>query len=430
MQMRISGTGPCCAAVLFLACAGALGQGGATQDEPQSLQEQIARLQQEIRDANDRNTAQIKELRAQVEALKAKTAEANEPPAASEPNQVPSPAAPAHPLGQSFNPDISAIGDVLYHAGKNDEGQNKNQFVFRELELALSSAVDPYGRADFFVAVEEEDEGEFAVDVEEGYFLFDTLPYDLKARVGKFYSFFGKANQFHTHAMPWVDHPLVIRHFFGEEGLNEPGAELSWLVPNPWDQYIEAVFQLQDNSNAASFADGESRGLLYVGHLKNFFDLSNASTLELGGSVASGANNATGDEHWTNVEGVDLTYKWRPPQEGLYHSLTWMNEFLLSQREQGPQNTVDAYGWYSSLQYQFTRRWSVFGRYDYSQYPDDNNSHENGYTGGATFAQSEFAFWRVQFTHSDGDGPATVGSRNEFWLQLDFGIGPHRAHAY
>ncbi len=406
------------------------GQGNAAKDEPQSLREQIARLQQEIKDANDRNAAKLKELQEQVDSLKQKAAEANEPAAVPEPNQALSQTGSSSRIGQSFNPDVSVIGDVLYHAGKNEQGENKDRFSFRELELAFGSAVDPYGRADFFVALDEEPDGEFVVDLEEGYFTFDTLPHGLKARVGKFYSFFGKANQFHTHAMPWVDHPLMIRNFFGEEGMSEPGAELSWLVPNPWEKYIELIFQLQDNRNALSFADGRSRGLMYVGHLKNFFDLTSDSSLEVGGSLATGANAARGEEHWTNLEGVDITYKWRPAQQGLYRSITWMNEFLLSQKGQGDENTVASFGGYSSLGYQFTRRWSVFGRYDYSQFPDDNDSHENAYTGGLTFAQSEFAFWRAQFTHTDGDGPSTVGSRNEFWLQLDFGIGPHRAHQY
>jgi hypothetical protein len=429
MQIRGVRYGPCIVIALLSACTAWAGQGSAAGDEQQSLQKQIARPQQEIKDANDRNAAKLKELQEQVDSLQQKAVEATEP-ATPEPSQAPSQPGLLSRIGQSFNPDVSVIGDVLFHAGKNEEDENKSQFSFRELELAFSSAVDPYGRADFFVALEEEPDGEFGVDLEEGYFTFDTLPYDLKARAGKFYSFFGKANQFHTHAMPWVDKPLMIRHYFGEEGISQPGGEISWLVPNPWEKYIELIFQVQSNRNAPSFAGSESRGLMYVGHLKNFFDLNSDSSLEVGGSIATGANAATTEDHWTTLEGVDVTYKWRPAQQGLYRSITWMNELLLSQKEQGDEDTVDSFGGYSSLGYQFTRRWSVFGRYDYSQFPDDNDSHENAYTGGLTFAQSEFAFWRAQFTHTEGDGPSSVGSRNEFWLQLDFGIGPHRAHQY
>jgi hypothetical protein len=421
MQAHLVGFVCCLVVAPFFGGVGSAEQGTATESENQSLRQRIDELQRRIADANDRYGAEIESLREEIASLKQAPGQAAETNAQS--------GGLLSRTFQSLNPDISAIGDALFHAGKNEEGVEKDQFQFRELELAFGAAVDPYGRADFFIAIEEQD-GEFGVDVEEGYFTFDTLPHDLKARVGKFYSFFGKANQFHTHAMPWVDKPLVIRHFFGEEGMSEPGAELSWLVPNPWDQYIELIFQAQNNGNEPSFAGGDSKDLMYVGHLKSFFDLDSDSSLEVGGSVAAGPNTHAGDGPWTSLEGVDVTYKWRPAEQGLYKSLSWMNELLLSQKQQQGEDTVDSYGFYSSLEYQLSRRWSVFGRYDYSQFPDDSDSHENACTGGLTFAQSEFAFWRVQLTHTDGDGPAAVGSRDELFVQLNFGIGPHRAHQY
>jgi hypothetical protein len=85
---------------------------------------------------------------------------------------------------------------------------------------------------------------------------------------------------------------------------------------------------------------------------------------------------------------------------------------------------------YSSLEYQFNREWSVFGRYDYTQFPDDSGLHENSYTAGLTFHQSEFMFWRVQFEHTDGENFAGNVNRNEIWLQADFLIGLHPAHQY
>jgi hypothetical protein len=85
---------------------------------------------------------------------------------------------------------------------------------------------------------------------------------------------------------------------------------------------------------------------------------------------------------------------------------------------------------YSSLEYQFNRRWSVFGRYDFTQFPDNSSLHENSYTTGLTFHQSEFMFWRVQFEHTDGENYAGNVNRNEIWLQADFLIGLHPAHQY
>ncbi len=405
MQRRACGCGLRLLATLLFSCTGWAGQANAGSPEQQTLQEQVDQLRRDIA------------------ILRQKTTPTREPNIV--PPENPGERAALSRVPQNFNPDISAIGDVLFHSGRNYDGRSENQFEFRELELALGAAVDPYGRADFFVGIEG---GE--AEIEEGYFTFDTLPYDLKARAGKFYSAFGKANVFHTHAMPWVDRPVAIRNYFGEEGMSEPGAELSWLVPNPWEQYFELICDVQNSGNDLSFADGDSRHPMYVGHLKNFFDLNNASTLELGGSVATGENAATGGGHQTTLEGVDVTYKWRPAQQGLYQSLTWMNELLLSQKEQGAAGTVDSHGLYSSLEYQFSRRWSAFGRYDYSQLPDDEDSHVNAGSAGLTFAQSEFAFWRVQFTHAEGDGALAPSSRNELSLQLNFGIGPHRAHQY
>jgi len=440
MQIRRIAGSACLAAALFLVATGSAGQGSEDRNEADSLRKEVGELRQETRDANDRHAAQIESLREEIERLKhdpnqaeekgdqgTEVAEPNEPVAAAEENAQYGGRAGRTP--QSFNPDISATGDVLLHTGENEEGVEKSQFQFRELELAFGAAVDPYGRADFFVSIEQED-GEFRVAIEEGYFTFDTLPHDLKARVGQVYSAFGKANQTHAHALPWADFPLVNRRFFGEEPMSEPGAELSWLVPNPWEKYIELVFQVQSNGNELSFAGRESRDLMYVTHLKNFFDLSSDSSLEVGGSLAAGPNAAAGDEHWTSLEGVDVTYKWRPAKRGLYRSLTWMNELLLSQKDEGAGDTVDSYGLYSSLEYQFSRRWSAYGRYDHSQFPDDSRSYENAFSPGLTFRQSEFAFWRLQYTHTEGKGTSSMGDRDELFLLLDFGIGPHRAHQY
>ena len=82
---------------------------------------------------------------------------------------------------------------------------------------------------------------------------------------------------------------------------------------------------------------------------------------------------------------------------------------------------------YSSLEHQLTKRWSAFTRYDLSQLPDDSDSETQAYTAGLTFAQSEYAFWRLQFTHADR---IFAENDNTVWLQLNFGLGPHRAHTY
>jgi hypothetical protein len=450
MNTRAIKYGFCFLTILLFAGAGRAEQVNAADSEMQSLRGQVAELQQQMKDANERHTEEIKLLREEIELLKRSNVA---PPAAApvqarpvEPNQAPLPVAanaenkesPAS-IPQSSNPDISAIGDFIFHGGPTPRGETPDTIAgsktakaqLREVEFGFSNPVDPYGRADLILSIERQDDGSYNPDIEEGYFTYTDLPYDLQARFGKFYSVFGKANMFHTHAMPWVDKPNVIRKFFGDDGLNDGGAELSWLVPNPWDNYIQLTFDVQNNGNDAIFAGDEAHSLMYVTHLKNFFDIDRASSIELGGSFATGDNDANiGGGNRSNVEGLDLTYKWRDPQYGLYKSLTWMNEILFSQKEEGAEDTVNSHGMYSSLEYQFNREWSIFGRYDYTQFPDSSSLHENSYTTGLTFHQSEFMFWRAQFEHTNGENYAGNVNRNEIWLQADFLIGLHPAHQY
>jgi hypothetical protein len=443
MQIRAAKYFFCLFIILFSASVSPAEQESTINSELQSLRRQVTELQQALKDANDRHSSEIKMLKEEIELLKQnqnkvaievnKEIEPNKPRPELAATQYET--KPLNQISQGFNPDISAIGDMIFHGGPTPKGEtpgtvagNKASRVqLREAEFGFSNPVDPYGRADLILSVERQANGEYNVDIEEGYFTFTGLPYDLQAKAGKFYSAFGKANMMHTHAMPWVDRPNVINKFFGEEGLNDGGAEISWLVPNPWNNYMQLSVDIQNNGNETSFGGTQGNGLMYVTHLKNFFDLNRDSTLELGGSFATGSNSSNSQ---TNIEGLDLTYKWRNPQQGLYKSVTWMNELLFSQRGQEDGGTVNAKGWYSSLEYQFARRWSVFGRYDYTEFPDNSSLHENSYSTGLTFRQSEFMFWRLQFEHTNGDNYAGNVNRNELLLQADFLIGQHPAHQY
>jgi hypothetical protein len=434
--------------VFFFTCICFAEQKDSETNDLKLLQQQVSQLQQQMKEESQRHSSEIRMLREEIELLKQKqemtAKESSQHTAAIEPNMPLTAVSkyetkPLSQIPQSFNPDISAIGDFIFQGGQIPKGETPDSLdasdtsraKLREAEFGFSHPVDPYGRADLILAIEREDDGSYSPDIEEGYFTYTDLPYDMQTRFGKFYSVFGKANMYHTHAMPWVDRPLPVRTFFGDEGLNDGGADISWLVPNPWDRYIELTQSVQNNGNEAEFAGENANGLMYVTHLNNFFDLDKTSTAELGGSFATGTN-GTGNSGnpQTHVEGLDFTYKWRPEQEGLYKSVTWMSEVLLNQKDQSSGDTIDAYGWYTSLEYQFDRRWSVFGRYDYTEYPDSSSLHENSCSTGLTFRQSEFMFWRLQFEHTTGENYAGNVDRNQLFLQADFLIGQHPAHKY
>lgn len=324
--------------------------------------------------------------------------------------------------------DFSVIGDTVFHWTDKKDDDLVNQFNFRELELAFSGNVDTYARGDVFLAVENEG-GTTKVNLEEAYLTLLETPVDnLQLKMGKFRPAFGKTNRMHTHSLAWADYPKVIQNYFGEEGFSGHGASATYLLPNPWDIYSEVTLEVLNNDNATLFAGTDGRDVGPLVHWKNFFDRDGESTLELGGSLLAAPNMTGKRSIQTRVEGVDLTYKWRPAQEGLYRSLTFQNEILFSHKEQDLADTIDSWGMYSSLEHQFAQRWSAFGRFDYAQTPANSDALQQGYSVGLTFKQSEYAFWRLQFEHTER--PEGLKDSDEVWLQLNFGLGPHRAHTY
>lgn len=401
------------------------------------LQQELAVLRSQFNDMKNSYEVRINQLEAKVEGMaKTYSIEAAKPCIVA---QAPAQSTSIGRYFQSFNPDISVIGDFVYH-GTDVKGEElRNQFQMRQTELAFSASVDPYARGDFFFHVEQED-GEWHIGLCEGYMTLLSLPIDgLQAKVGKFKVEFGKANKLHLHNLPWVDYPNMITNYFGKEGMSEPGVSASYLIPNSWDKYIELTGQVVNNRNGVSFAGTEGTSLVYLGHLKLFHDINEASTMEFGTSLATGSNDDGLGRFGTNMttlEGFDLTYKWRPLQQGLYKAVTFQNEFLFSQHDRPyiddgidiiDAKDIKSWAGYSSLEYQFARRWSVFGRYDFAEFPVTSSSRDNAYSTGITFAQSEYCFWRLQFKQTDRNFDK---DSSEVWLQCDFGLGPHRKHDY
>ena len=109
----------------------------------------------------------------------------------------------------------------------------------RESEASFQAVVDPYARADFFIAF-----GEQGVELEEGFLTFTELPGRLQVKVGKMRAAFGKVNTLHTHVLPWADRPLVTQNLVGgEDGISDAGVSVARLIPNPWI-FLEATGQV------------------------------------------------------------------------------------------------------------------------------------------------------------------------------------------
>ena len=323
----------------------------------------------------------------------------------------------------NFNPDMGVIGD--FQSSYISRGKKNFDMYLNETEVSLQAVVDPYIRADFFLTFGRDPvTGKYGAAVEEGYLTTLSLPAKLQLKVGKFREAVGRINPTHPHALPFIDLPNAYVNLFGEEGLNDEGLSLSWLLPTK-SVYQELIFQTTSGfSESPAFARSEGNQLVYLAHLKNFFTLSDNATLELGLTGISGPNDSS---RTTNIAAGDLTYKWKPVQLNTYHSITWQSEFYYSNNHNGPGNSINSFGLYSFFEYQLAQRWFLTARYDYAQKPYSKSITEQAYSLTTGWYATEFSKMELEAKTTDDNVQPRF---YQAWLRWIFVIGAHGAHQY
>lgn len=401
----------------------------------QTLEEQVRVLQSEI--------AHMRENQAASGATAAAVTEAAAEPAdlsdvelvdSAPETTVAASASPHHPAPSaqtsrtSFNPDIGFIGNLIGAAGASAESPAiapLPSWTLQESEASFQAVIDPYARAEFFLAF-----GEEGVEVEEGYASFTALPAGLLLRAGKMRANFGRLNAFHNHTLPWADRPIVMFNLLGgatddpDTGIKDAGVSLSRLF-QAGPTAIEATAEVFRGDTGTLFQASKRSDVSAIGHVKAYLDLSEASNFELGISGARGHNDV-GSDYLTRLYGADLTFRWRPLQRAIYRSLAVRSELIWSRREQLAEEE-DAFGWYASADYQFARRWTAGVRFDESDRANAAELTDRGQSAVLTFRPSEFSQIRWQWRRSEFAGQS---DSDELLLQLLFTIGAHGAHPF
>jgi hypothetical protein len=317
--------------------------------------------------------------------------------------------------GKLFNPDIAVIGNFIGKAGDANQFDDRKAASLQESEISFQAFVDPYAQAKFFVAV-----GPEGAEVEEGFINFIALPHDLTAKVGKLKANFGKVNTMHAHVRPWIDQPLVLTNFFGPESLADSGVSVSRLFPNRYNLFLEATGEVYSGNAEGVFESENLNDLFYLGHLKAYRDLSEQSNLEVGTSFARGSIDGGSNE----FAGIDLTWRFKPLERGLYRSFISRTELMTNRRE---GRNDHAFGFYTAADYQFAQRWYAGIRLDRADHVDDPSLSDRGASLTLTFWPSEFSQLRAQARHIRyGNGPSV----NELLMQVQFSIGAHGAHSF
>jgi hypothetical protein len=349
---------------------------------------------------------------------------------------------------QSLNPDLSFIADfaagAFNHAPGTPNGMvmvgdhdpDQNGFTFQALEMAASANVDPYFKFNANLTFNDE-----SVEVEEAYGTTTSLPFGLQVRAGKFFTRFGRFNPTHPHTWNFSDQPIVLGRFFGGDGNRGTGLEVSELFTFlPW--YVElvgSVTNAQGDTTNRSFLSGSGQpitsagDLEYVGALKQFFPLSDNTSLSWGLSAAFGPNEFEGR---TEIYGTDLYLKWRPLNEPQPPVVSLTAELLQRRYHAAGGTWVDSGGW-AELLWRFAQRWATAVQAEYATAAQGHPISADAALAGTTerykwalsFYPTEFSRLRAQYDFEPAVGARTVAAHAVF-LNVEFAIGAHGAHAF
>ncbi|HRU07329.1 MAG TPA: zinc-regulated TonB-dependent outer membrane receptor [Candidatus Brocadiia bacterium] len=501
---------------LLASATPALAQAASPQDV-QTLREEIRALKNQMDRQAKEHEAQLKALQDRLDAA-AKAAP--QTPAPASPAAAPAAAAPGQepryelssqlasmrselrpPAAQapsfmdrvesglaSLNPEASVIIDTYYYRSQTDksgvsikdiyesmsgfghshgdedhehEGMDEG-FNLRHLEIYLGASVDPYFKAYAITAIESE-----GAEIEEAVIQTTCLPGGFQAKVGKFFSDFGRINAQHSHEWDFVDQPLIYKLTLGEHGLNDKGAQLSWLAPTPF--HLLAGVELFQGDNEVSFnyigdAPLPSRAgpRLAVGWLKAAPNLSGPHAMQFGVFGASGLQqeahdgNGDGDEdHWlsgpSSFVGGDFVYKFDSTQPHGHGDFIFQTEYMyrmeslrvkkhdLAPDLEGEQLKKNQDGLYAQAVYGFQPRWraglraDLVGLTNEVRYPDGGKEDPGAsyrLTGMIDFTPSEFSRLRLQVNRGEYETSSGRQGAWEFMLQLMVSIGAHGAHKF
>jgi hypothetical protein len=424
--------------VVALVCAPPSASAQQNPDSPQALREQIDKLRADFEALQKEYRDRLSALEAALGAVQSTPAPGAQTPAAPAPSTpaalaipggqdtIPGLSQPAAGASKAFNPDMAVIGNFVGAAGRNTVAPEP-AMQMREAEASFQAIVDPYARADFFMAF-----GESGVDLEEGYVTFPAIPGGLLVKAGKMRAAFGKVNTFHSHIMTSVDRPLVTTNLLGgEDGINDAGFSVARLIPNRWI-FLEATGQVFRGDSDDVFHSSTRGDLTYLGHVRAYHDITESSNLDIGGSYARGHNDSgviDGTDlgrFTTDLYGFDATFRWRPLQRSIYRSFVGRSELAWSRRQQ-PNGQQSSFGYYISGDYQLARRWFGGARYDRSDRAEAQALQDTGLSLIVTYWPSEFGQVRGQYRRTNyAEGPTA----DELLFQFQYSIGAHGAHPF
>jgi hypothetical protein len=355
----------------------------------------------------------------------------------------------------------------LIETGSNGSNTQRG-WNFNYGELSLYSVVDPY--FDLFAVIDLAPEG---AGVEEAYFTTRKFPYGFKVKAGKFLASFGRVNEQHEHFWDFANRPLIATALFGAEGLNEIGAQATWVAPTSF--FLVFGAEVLNGANELSFGttgfsdpggsvviNGVQGPNLCLGFVRSSFDIEDASILfgvsnamgmtrtDQGFSSTGGTGEAVNAN--TDIIGGDLTVKYSLDP---IRYLSFQSEYMYrvmngTEYTRDSSNAVSTLsldkhhsGFYAQVVAKVNQLWRIGVRYDLLMQNGvalggaDQHMPSNlpRYSAMIEYSPTEFSRLRLQF---DRDGSRYVQVSGgwsqqpytQIVLQANLVIGAHGAHAF
>ncbi len=318
-------------------------------------------------------------------------------------------------------PDISLMGNFQASSVQNDS--DKTGFAMKEIELAIQGYLYPTIRSDVFIGIHRED-GQTEVHLEEAFLTFSGVSEGLGFKVGKKLLSIGKQNTLHPEQWAWVEKPLVISDFLGEEGLSAEGVSLEYLLPLPF--FLQAELGFWQQTAAAHAHDEEEEETEHeafawtnwLSHARLWSSVAPVDNMELEMGISYLMGN--GPEYLESRDDVslwggDLTLRYWMADGA---KLVLQGEVLGLRRELADE-TLSRWGGYSYAGYRPSREWEFGVRGDYSESAEETGNTQKAISAIGTYQLTETSKFRLQYTND------LEGDNHGVFAQILFGVGPH-----
>lgn len=337
-------------------------------------------------------------------------------------------------------------GDVGLFGHTHDP--TRTGFNLQQIEMAFTAAVDPFFTAAVILSLGERD-GKVEVEIEEAYMQSTALPWRFQLKLGKFLSETTRLGAKHLHDLDFATIALPVILSVGGE-MRHYGAQLTWLAP--WPFYFRLGAEMAYGGSVA-FPIMDASIPTFIGHLRTYWDTSPSTRLLLGAGIAYGIwdrTEAGGQDLGRIVSNAHILFQWRPPNRNNVMALKVFAGYygVWSQCDPRKSNSkkpnyrqycvrtsttqIEQHGQHGitgKVVLRFAQQWHIGTRFDWVDVREPSAKRPaHRLSAMLLFVPTEFS--RIRLQYDGGNLFNSIEKSHAVWLQLQFSIGSHGAHAF